>query len=348
MQIHRIGVRPFAPHRCHALLGRFAAVMFGILLLVGVTARAAHGDTWAERLGFPAGKKVVLLHASELGMCYETNAAGEKLLDGDLVRSGAAMVPCPWFCDLIPWLTAPSQAEVGLSLTLNSPSQSYRWKPVAPQESVSSLTDADGYFWQSPLQTMVNATPDEVERELEAQIAQAKSFGLKPTHFTTYLGTLVMRPDLMEIYLRVARRHWVPAVVVELTPEQVERFAKEGFPLPPDVIHLLSDYPLPKVDDLRFIPPADSYEAKKKAFLSLLHDLQPGITQIAVSPAEESEALKHITPNWQQRVWEAQLLQDDDVRKLLHGDDYILTDWREMMDRFQSQTSQPGKPGPKD
>jgi predicted glycoside hydrolase/deacetylase ChbG (UPF0249 family) len=337
-----MGTRHVTHIASNALSCRLVANGVVALLLGSVMASSVFAETWAERLGFPAEKKVVLLHATELGMCYESNVAGERLLEGGMVRSAAAMAPCPWFSNLLPWCTAHPQADVGLALTLNSPGQNYRWKPVASQGLVSSLTDPDGYFWESPLQTMVNDTPDDVERELEAQIALAKSSGLQPTHLTPYLGTLVTRPDLMEIYLRVARRNWIPAVVVELTPEQVERFAEAGFPMPDDVVQMMADYPLPKVDDLRFVPPGDSYEAKKKAFISLLRNLPAGITQIGFSPAVESEALKQIAPDWQQRVWETQLMSDKDVRQMLQSEDYILTDWREMMDRFQGTSPETG------
>jgi len=334
MRSYRFGALPVVGGRSRQKsLRRWAVGLVGLLLLS--TAGRALAETWAERLDFPAGKKVVVLHATELGMCYESNVAGERLLDGGMVRSAAAMAPCPWFNNLVPWCAEHPQAEVGLALTLNSPSQNYRWKPVASQGLVPSLTDPNGYFWQEPLQTMVNATPDDVERELEAQIALAKSSGLQPTHLSPYMGTLVMRPDMMEIYLRVARRHWIPAVVVELTPEHVERFAQAGYPLPDDVIQMMADYPLPKVDDLQFVPPGDSYEAKKQAFLKVLRDLSPGITQITFAPAVESESLKNIAPDWQQRVWETQLMSDDQVRRMLQGEGYVLTDWREMMDRFE-------------
>lgn len=335
MRVQRLVASRVARIMSCILSRRLMAVGFAFLLLGSVAEHKTFAETWAERLGFPAGKKVVLLHATELGMCYETNAAGERLLDGGIVRSAAATAPCPWFGNLVPWCAEHPQADVGLALTLNSPSKNYRWKPAASQGIVPSLTDPNGFFWEAPLQTMVNATPDEVERELEAQIALAKSSGLQPTHLSPYLGTLVMRPDLMEVYLRVARRHWIPAVVVELTPEQVERFAQEGYPLPDDVVQMMADYPLPKVDDLRFIPSGDSYEAKKQAFLGLLRNLSPGITQIAFAPAVESEALKLISPDWQQRVWETQLMSDKDVRQLLQSEDFVLTDWRDLMDRFQ-------------
>lgn len=334
MRIHWMGAPRVARTLPRARSRWLVAAGFVGLLLLSAT-NGALGDTWAERLGYPAGKKVIVLHATELGMCYEANAAGEQLLDGGLVRSAAAMVPCPWFGNFVPWAAKHPQADIGLALTLNCPSQDYRWKPTASQGLVASLTDPNGFFWTTSLQSMVNAVPVEVERELEAQIALAESSGLHPTHLSPYLGTLVTRPDLMEIYLRVARRHWIPAVVVELTPEHIERFAQAGYPLPDEVIQMMNDYPLPKVDDLHFIPPGDTYAAKKQAFLSMLSGLSPGITQIGFPPAVESESLKQFDSDWQQRVWDAQLMSDKDVQQALQGKDFVLTNWREMMERFE-------------
>lgn len=294
-------------------------------------------DTWAERLGYPAGAKVLVLHANELGACFETNAAGTKLLDDGAATSAGAIVPAPWFSDLAQWAKVHPDADVGLELTLNSELENYRWKPVLSSGVVPSLVGADDFLWQLPVQTMVNATADDVERELRAQINRARVLGLNPSHLTTHLGTLVTRPDFMEVYLRIARQEWIPAMIVEVTPEQVERFRAQGFPLPDDVIALLEDYPLPKVDDLRFVAPAESFEAKKAAFLKLLEDVKPGLTQIAFAPAIASDALPQIMPNAEDREWNLRMMQDEEVRAALAGKGVVLTDWREIMRRFEGR-----------
>ena len=312
-----------------------ALALVGVIVIAG---RAA-AETWAERLGFPPGSKVIVLHAQELGLCHETNAAARRLFATGALTSAAAMAPCPWFADAAQWSAENPQADVGLELTINSEWKSYRWRAVSSDADVSTLLDPDRFMWQSTIQTMVNAHADDVERELLAQIAHAKSLGLRPTHLTTHLGALITRPDLIEVYLRVARQQWIPAMAVELTPAQVERFRNAGYPVPDDIISLLSDYPLPKVDDLRMIAPAESYEAKKQAFLTMLRELPPGLTQIAAHPAVESDALKQIMPDWQQRVWDARLLADDDVRAALRNDGVALTNWRDIMNRFQGRSA---------
>jgi len=315
---------------------RFRAALSAVVLLACFACQAG-AETWAERLGYPTDVKVIVLHANEMGMCYETGAAGTKLLDGGMVKSAAAMVPAPWFNNFAHWCQAHPDADVGLDLTLNSELPTYRWQPTAAGGTVPSLVDSEGFLWRLPVQTMVNSSTADVERELHAQITRARIAGLRPTHLTTHLGTLVSRPDLIAVYLRVARDEWIPAMIVELTPEMVQRFEREGFPLPENIIQLLDDYPLPKVDDLHFVRDADSYAAKKKDFLEMLSQLSPGITQIAFHPAVESDALKQITPRWQQRVWDAQLMADADVRQALKAKDVVLTDWREIMQRFEGR-----------
>lgn len=322
--------RMFRPTRTMAH-GFYACAMLAVAVS---TCRA---ETWAERLGFPADRKVLILHAHDFGMCHEANAAVTGLLENGSIHSASAMAPCPWFHDAAKWCAAHPDADVGLDLTVNSEWENYRWRPVAADALVATLVGPDRFFWRSPTQTMVNATADEVERELIAQIECAKMNGLQPTHLTAHLGTLFTRPDLIEVYLRVARQQWIPAMVVEVTPQQLDRFQRQGFPLPDDLVNLLSDYPLPKVDDLQLMPRAESYEDKKAAFVAMLNALPAGLTQIAFHPAIETDALQRIVPAWQQRVWELKMLQDPDVRAVLASDQVILTDWRQIMERFEGR-----------
>src|SRR5690606_13010541 len=51
-------------------------------------------NNWAERLGWPAGKKVIMLHADDIGMCPEANIAAEKQLMSGQIQSAAVMIPC--------------------------------------------------------------------------------------------------------------------------------------------------------------------------------------------------------------------------------------------------------------
>jgi predicted glycoside hydrolase/deacetylase ChbG (UPF0249 family) len=311
--------------------------IFAALALTGLAMTRARAESWAERLGYPAGSKVLILHAGELGLCHESNAAAIKLLESGALKSASAMAPAPWFGNLAKWAKSKEDVDVGLELTLNSEMEDYRWSPVAGAAEVPSLVGPDGFLWQLPVQTTSNADADDVETELWSQVSRAKTAGLEPSHLTTHLGTLFSRPDLIETYLRVARQEWIPTAIVELTPEIIDRMDVEGFALPDDVIDLVDEYPLPKIDDFRFVPSADTYEAKKQAFLKMLQELPAGITQIEFRPALASDALSEITDDAQQRVWDAELLADEEVLAVLKADGVMLTDWREIMQRFEGR-----------
>lgn len=310
-----------------------------MIALLGLCSAMAHAETWAERLGYPAGRKVVILHANELGLSYETNAAGQKLTEAGKLRSSSGIPTAPWFANYASWAALDPKGDFGLELTLTSPWPKYRWQPVESGALIDSLVDSQGFLWRAPMQVMVNAQLEDVEIELEAQLRRAMDMGLRPTHLTTNRGVMFLRLDLAEVYLRFARRHWIPAVVVELTPELVEQFRREGVPLPEELVALLDDYPLPKLDDFRILPSAESYEANKQAFLKSIADLKPGLCQFIFTPAVESSALPLIVEDATQRVWDYELLQDEEVSTALEENGVILTDWREVMRRFEGDVS---------
>lgn len=321
------------------LLDRWCARAVAILILSAqlYTSTPTLADSWGERLGFGADQKVVVLHAHEIGLCHATGAAAKQVFKSMPELSTGAMPVCPWFADFADWSSRHAEADVGLTLCLNSEWKHYRWQPTALDHLVPSLIDDEGYLWSTTTQTMVNGQIDEVEVELRSQIQRAKLAGLQPTHLTTHLGTLFTKLEFTEVYLRLAREFWIPAVVVELTPAHVERFRRLGYPIPEELAAVLDDYPLPKLDDLQFVPSADSYEAKKKNLADVVGGLAPGLTQLAFHPAVESDELKSITPNWQQRVWDAQLLADPEFRAMLQQHQVRVTDWREIMQRFSGQ-----------
>lgn len=309
--------------------------LVGLFLCLASFQQVNAEETWAQRLGYPADAKVVILYADHMGAAYETNAAGIAAFEKGQATSGSVMVPCPWFEGFVDWCRSNRDHDIGVSLTLNSPKRSYRWRPLTGDFDGSSLIDPHGYFWSSPHQAALRVDRDQVERELVMQIERARTAGIRPTHLIPAMGTLFMRPDLMDLYLNLAEKYWMPAVVVELTPEHIERFEKEGFVFSEDMQMLLNRYPLPKLDEIVFLEDTDSYAAKQAELAKVIGELKPGLTQIMFGPAIESDALKQMTPRWQQLVWDAKLLSDPKTMELLKKEGVQLTNWSEIMERFE-------------
>jgi predicted glycoside hydrolase/deacetylase ChbG (UPF0249 family) len=321
---------------------KFCRLFVGLTIVAALgTCATAAGEgtkTWGERLGWPAGKRVVIFHADDIGMCYEANQAAQKaLLDGNY-RSAAAMVPCPWFNEMAAWCVAHPEFDVGLHLALTSEWKYYRWGPVAPRDKVLGLIDRDGYLFRDVRGVAMSAKPQEVGTEIRAQLARARQLGMKPSHIDTHMGTVYARPDYTREYMNVAVEEQIPAMVVEMTPRAVEKFKKQGYPISEQSIKLVTDYPLPKLDDMHAVVEGKTYEEKREKFFEQLRTFPPGLNEIIYHPSVETEGLKHITNSWQQRVWENRLFADPVVQQYIKDNGIIVTNWKEVMERFKKGT----------
>jgi predicted glycoside hydrolase/deacetylase ChbG (UPF0249 family) len=290
--------------------------------------------TNAEKLGFPAGSKVILLHCDDAGMCNEANIAVRNYFETGDLRSAAVMVPCPYAMELVEWAKTQDAPDIGVHLTLTSEWKSYRWGPVSDPAKVPGLIDQEGRMWNDVPEVVSHASPAEVETEVRAQIDKVIAAGFTPSHIDTHMGTMYASLDYLKVFLKIAEEYKIPANAIDLSDTAIaENFRKAGYPITTDVVELLNQYSLPKLDNFSSVPDGDSYEDKRTNFFGLLKSLNPGLTEIIFHPSVETENLKSITGSWQQRVWEAQLFSDPVVKEFFENNGIIITTWREVMKR---------------
>lgn len=290
--------------------------------------------TNAEKLGFPAGSKVILLHCDDAGMCDEANIAVRNYFETGDLRSAAVMVPCPYAMELVEWAKTQDAPDIGVHLTLTSEWKSYRWGPVSDPSKVPGLIDPEGRMWHDVPEVVSHASPAEVETEVRAQIDKVIAAGFTPSHIDTHMGTMYASLDYLKVFLKIAEEYKLPANAIDLSDTAIaENFRKAGYPITNDVVELLNQYSLPKLDNFSSVPDGDSYEDKRTNFFGLLKSFNPGLTEIIFHPSVETENLKTITGSWQQRVWEAQLFSDPVVKEFFENNGIIITTWREVMKR---------------
>jgi predicted glycoside hydrolase/deacetylase ChbG (UPF0249 family) len=291
--------------------------------------------TNAEKLGFPAGTKVILLHCDDAGMCEEANIAVRNYFSSGDIQSAAVMVPCPFAVELIEWARTQNSPDIGVHLTLTSEWKTYRWPTVTNPSLVPGLIDPEGKMWHDVPDVVTHASAKEVETEIRAQIDKVIGLGYRPSHIDTHMGTLYGSTDYLKVFLKVAEEYNIPANALDLSdPVIAENFRKQGYPITDEVIGLLNNYKLPRLDNFSSVPDGDTYENKRSNFFNLLEDLKPGLTEIIFHPSVETENLKTITGSWQQRVWEARLFSDPVVKKYLKDNGIVVTTWREIMKRY--------------
>jgi predicted glycoside hydrolase/deacetylase ChbG (UPF0249 family) len=184
------------------------SLVFSLFLL-----QAAHGQTADSQL------PTLMLRLDDIGMNHSVNMAMKKVADTKMPFSASVQFACPWFQEAVEILKANPQICVGVHLTLTSEWKNYRVGPVTGRGSVSSLVDSVGYFPHST-EAFANSgyKPEQVEKELSAQIERALATGLKITYIDPHMGIALSTPALRAITEKLA---WKYKLAISTLSEQV-------------------------------------------------------------------------------------------------------------------------------
>jgi predicted glycoside hydrolase/deacetylase ChbG (UPF0249 family) len=311
-------------------------MLWAILILTatsaGPAARAGQA-TYAERLGWPAGTKVVIFHVDDAGMSYDSNRGVIQALAGGVATSTSVMMPCPWVPQMADYLKEHPQTDVGVHLTLTAEWKDYRWGPVAGKPAVPGLVDKQGCLWPDVADVVSHASPDEFEAEIRAQIDRAITLGMQPTHLDSHMGTC-FHQSYVERYIKVGIEKKIPILMFGGHMQHIGVEAAEFKPL----VHMLAETVwqggLPVIDDLVTQPTrGPTYEQRKAELFQLLSDMKPGITQIIVHCTAPTEVFQYISSSGQAREAELRLMTDPEVRAFIKDKGIVLTTWRELKQR---------------
>ena len=252
----------------------------------------------AERLGYPAGTRLLIVSCDDLGSCHAANSGCYASLRDGLATSAGLMLPAPWAREA----AARYRGEdVGVHLTLNAEWDLYRWGPVT---QAPSLLDGDGGFPRTVHEVWDHADLDETRRELRTQIERAILWGFDVSHLDAHLSVLPLRPEFFDLYLDLAIEFGLP---VRLPGADVERtvgfpfrrLAEEEGVLAPDHVVTVRD-------------------ATRGGFERAIHALEPGVTEFVLHPAVDTPELRALAPDWSQRVDDHEaLVRDPDLRRLV-------------------------------
>lgn len=309
----------------------------GIVLLVSVVLAgpvAGAGDTtYAQRLGWPAGARVVIFHVDDAGMSYDSNMGAIQAIGNGVATSTSLMMPCPWVPQFAAYLKDHPQTDAGVHLTLNAEWKNYRWGPVAGRPAAPGLVDEQGCLWSDVEDVVKHATADEFETEIRAQVDKALAMGIQPTHLDSHMGTC-FQPSFVDRYIKVGIDKKIPVLIFGGHMQHIGAEAEAFKPL----LHLLAERVwqagLPVIDDLVTQPTrGPAYEQRKAELLELLGGMKPGITQIIVHCTAPTEVFQHISGSGKAREAELRLMTDPDVRAFIKGKGIILTTWRELKQR---------------
>ena len=281
----------------------------------------------AERLGYPADAKLLIIHADDLSVAHSADDASFAALESGAVTSASVMVPCPWLTEVADWFKAHPDADLGLHLTLTSEWKDYKWGPVAPHDQVPSLLDPDGYFWPEVVPVVKHATADDVEREIRAQVERAIALGIHPTHLDMHMGTLAARQDYYAVFVKVAHEYHLPFLALHSPILQAKWLAMLQ---PTD----------PVLDSLIMFTPSVKPETWTERYVDALNKLKPGFNEMIVHLGHDDAELEAITAGhpdygaaWRARDFKA--VNSPELRKAIADNHIILVHWKDLKKAMQ-------------
>ncbi len=312
-------------------------ILGGALALATGLVSAAEGRSLAERLGYRASDRLLIINGDDAGMCHAANAGTLECLERGLMTSATMMVPCPWFPALADYARQHPHLDFGVHLTHTAEWKFYRWGPVLPREQVPGLVDPDGYLWRSVQEVYAHARPEEALLEGRAQIRKALAAGVDVTHLDSHMGTLQLDLRFLEVYRQLALEFDLPVrMASQATLEKFgqpglrARFARDGLLFPDHFIYEELDQ-----------EPADV----KGFWLRVLQNLKPGVTELYIHAALPTEELRAITGSWKTRGEEYALFTHDaDLRRLLTEQGIIRIGYRPLRELQRAERKAATRP----
>jgi predicted glycoside hydrolase/deacetylase ChbG (UPF0249 family) len=266
-----------------------------------------------EALGFSPDDSVLIITCDDLGVSFASNSGVYSSLREGLAKDAGLVVPGPWAREA----AARYRGEdVGVHLTLNAEYDLYRWGPIT---HCPSLLDGDGGFPRTVEDFWDHADTDEVRRECRAQVERAIYWGFDVSHLSCHLGALESRPEFFDVALELAVEFALPLRLPEASAELQVGFPFRALAAEEGVIS--PDY-LVRVGRGR---------STRGALESLITDLKPGLTEIVLRPAADSDELRAVVPDWAERVADHELsMTDGSLRALTTLDGVHLIGYREL------------------
>jgi len=291
-----------------------------LLVFLTATSTQAQTKTVAERLGYPADSKLLIIHADDLAIAHSEDSASFDALDKNAVTSASIIVPGPWLTEVAAYAKAHPDADLGLHLALTSEWRTYRWGSVEPKDRVPSLYDSAGYLWPETLPAINNLKPEEAEREVRAQIERAVAMGIHPTHLDSHMGVLFSSPELFGVYVKLAHEYKLPFLAVRLPNA------------PPQLLSALSDKDI-VLDAIVIANPAVHANEWRDFYINAVKNLKPGLTEIIVHLGHDDAELQAVTVDhpdygsaWRQRDYD--VMTSPEFKKALADNHVILVKWK--------------------
>ncbi len=314
---------------------RYRVMMHGMMLaaMLWSVCCAAGAETYAEKLGWPKGSRVLIINSDDVGLSYAATQGSVEGLEAGIVTSVTMMMPAPWVIRFKNYLAKHPEVCVGAHLMLCNEWDEYGIEPLSGPKVVPGLTDEDGCFWDNNKLLLAHATAEEVETELRAQLERAEKMGIKLSHVDSHMWSVFQREDFAEKYVSLA--------IEKKLPMRLVQGVEGGYAAADDPVVVMSrkftqrvwDAGLPVLDDLHTQSYGWDTTDKTQYFIRDIRNLKPGVTEMVVHLTKPNDVIGVITANRTLLYGDYFAMTDPKVLRVIQEEGIILTSWTELKKR---------------
>ncbi len=202
--------------------------------------------------------------------------------------------------------------------------------PIAKVEEIPGLLSADGKLRTSPAAFAIDwfrnlISPEQVEREMEAQIIRAVTVGLPIDHLCTR-GHLGFLPGVGQILERVARRHGIVGIRTSVESPTLAWFADPRRGIEAGILGGLSWLTRKRLGSLRHGPQTWGYlesgRLDEVRIIEIIGRLTPGAHELICHPAPPTDGTNESR--------ELRALTSTKVKTALDRRGIVLCRWRDL------------------
>jgi predicted glycoside hydrolase/deacetylase ChbG (UPF0249 family) len=303
--------------------------IFFILLFLSLIPDFVFSQNLAEKLGYQKDAKLLIIHGDDVGVSHSQTKATFAALRKGLVTSTSMMVPTGWSAEVGEMAKEMPNADIGIHITLTNEWLNFNWGPEAGKTAVPGLADEKGHMYPDCAQVAANASPEEVEKEIRAQINAANQMGITPTHLDSHMGCVFYgRPEYFRSYLKIAQELKIPAMVnTQMMEGLIKPNAKlfEGIDL--EKIQVIDQIIMANPED--YLTGMDSFYTKSLKELSL------GVHVMLIHLAFDDEEMNAVTKDhdtyhapWRQADYD--FFTSEKAKALIQENNIKLITWREI------------------
>ncbi len=284
--------------------------------------------------------KYLIINADDFGMCHAANVATFDLLEKGGITSATIMTPCGWAPEAIRYAKAHPEFAIGVHITFTSEWSKYRWRPVSAS-ACPSLRDEYGYMHSDCIGVEKNATEEEVEAEMIAQIEFARSFGFEPSHCDNHMGSIYglcgvhcFLPQMFKVCGKYGYPFRLPAVNYHSESAAEPEVQKAVMTLMQAMKTIADQNHVAVLDHLWEHswkgPQSESYENFRDYMLERFHECPDGFVETYIHPSADCDELNNTTSIGFRRIWEYRLFADPATRKHIEACGIQLIDYRDL------------------